>query len=181
MLICGVFLHQRRIFECLLVNETLFGTHFAPNFVSFGVPSQTCARTAPPSFPRRRANPRGTPRVAAADASEGTHETWKRGPSAPKYRPRRKQISVKYHHFWQHVKSGILTIKSIDTKEQLAYIFTKDIPRAQFEYLRNKIQGWISLMTKPSHTINTFLETLNFVFTWCIGFSNFSSAIRIMS
>ncbi len=60
----------------------------------------------------------------------------------PKYRPRTKHIAIKYHHFREHVKNKSIKVKKIDTKEQLADIFTKPIEKHQFEYLRNKLMGW---------------------------------------
>ncbi len=66
---------------------------------------------------------------------------------APKIRPRTKHLAIKYHHFRTHIKTpsnpaGTVTIKYIDTKEQQADIFTKDLPQAAFEHLRLKIMGW---------------------------------------
>ena len=51
----------------------------------------------------------------------------------PKYRPRTKHIAIKYHHFRSHVEKGDVSVKAIDSKEQLADIFTKALPRPQFE------------------------------------------------
>ena len=61
---------------------------------------------------------------------------------APKYRPRTKHIALKYHHFRDHVKRGLVKIFPIDTKEQLADIFTKPLDQQTFEYLRNLLLGW---------------------------------------
>ena len=61
---------------------------------------------------------------------------------APKYRPRTKQIAIKYHHFRDHVKNKTIRIEAIHTKEQIADIFTKPLDKHQFEYLRNKLIGW---------------------------------------
>jgi len=44
-----------------------------------------------------------------------------------KFSPRTKHIAIKYHHFRQHVKDGTLIILPIDTKEQIADIFTKPL------------------------------------------------------
>ena len=45
--------------------------------------------------------------------------------TTPRYHPRTKHIAIKYHHFREHVKNGIIKIVSIDTKEQIADQFTK--------------------------------------------------------
>ena len=60
----------------------------------------------------------------------------------PKFRPRTKHIATKYHHFRNAVAKGRIKILSIDTKEQQADIFTKPLPKPQFEKLRKLIMGW---------------------------------------
>jgi hypothetical protein len=62
--------------------------------------------------------------------------------SAPKLRPRTKHIGLKYHHFRSHVSSGAIKIQWIDTKHQLADIFTKPLPVPTFEFLRHHLLGW---------------------------------------
>ena len=61
---------------------------------------------------------------------------------SPKFTPRTKHIALKYHHFRQFVHDGTIVIKPIDTKEQVADIFTKPLDEAQFVYLRRKLCGW---------------------------------------
>ena len=61
---------------------------------------------------------------------------------SPKFTPRTKHIALKYHHFRRFVSDGTLNIKPIDTKEQMADIFTKPLPEQQFVYLRKKLCGW---------------------------------------
>ena len=61
---------------------------------------------------------------------------------APKYRPRTKHIALKYHHFRSFVKCGYVKVSRIETKEQLADIFTKPLPDVTFKYLRKKLLGW---------------------------------------
>ena len=61
---------------------------------------------------------------------------------APKIRPRTKHIALKYHHFREHVWKGLIEINTIDTLEQVAYIFTKDLPFPIFNYLGKKMTGW---------------------------------------
>jgi hypothetical protein len=53
--------------------------------------------------------------------------------TAPKMRPRTKHIAIKYHHFRSSVDSGAVLI---DTKNQIADIFTKVLARIDFERLR---------------------------------------------
>ena len=60
----------------------------------------------------------------------------------PKYRPRTKHIAIKYHHFREHVKNEKIRVLAIDTKEQIADIFTKPLEKATFEYLRYVLMGW---------------------------------------
>ena len=62
--------------------------------------------------------------------------------TAPRYRPRTKHIAVKYHHFREHVRNGKVSIKPIDTLEQIADQFTKGLQKGTFEYLRYKLIGW---------------------------------------
>lgn len=62
--------------------------------------------------------------------------------TTPRYRPRTKHIAIKYHHFREHVKLGKVSIQPIDTKEQIADIFTKALPSPAFAFLRYKLLGW---------------------------------------
>ena len=59
-----------------------------------------------------------------------------------KFSPRTKHISIKYHHFRDHIKKGTISVHPIDTKEQTADIFTKPLDRSLFIYLRKKLCGW---------------------------------------
>ena len=51
---------------------------------------------------------------------------------SPKFTPRTKHIAIKYHHFRKHVSDGTVTIHHIDTKEQIADIFTKPLEESLF-------------------------------------------------
>ncbi len=62
--------------------------------------------------------------------------------STPRYRPRTKHIAIKYHHFREHMSRGLISIKPIDTKEQIADQFTKALQVGTFEFLRGKLLGW---------------------------------------
>ena len=66
-----------------------------------------------------------------------------------KYRPRTKHIAVKYHHFRDKVRDGSITIERIDTKQQLADILTKGLAKPQFEKLRERLNGWCAMLTRP--------------------------------
>jgi hypothetical protein len=57
-------------------------------------------------------------------------------------RPRTKHLSVRLHHFRSHIIANTITIKHISTKDQLADIFTKPLPRLQFITLRDRFMGW---------------------------------------
>ena len=59
-----------------------------------------------------------------------------------KTRPRTKHLSVRLHHFRSHILNNTITVEHVSTKHQLADIFTKALPKDQFEYLRNQIMGW---------------------------------------
>ena len=62
--------------------------------------------------------------------------------TSPRYRPRTKHIAIKYHHFREHVTKGKVSIQPIDTKQQIADIFTKALPAPSFAYLRQKLMCW---------------------------------------
>ena len=59
-----------------------------------------------------------------------------------KFSPRTKHIAIKYHHFREHVNKGIISIHAIDTKQQIADIFTKPLDESLFMHLRMKLNGW---------------------------------------
>lgn len=56
--------------------------------------------------------------------------------------PRTKHIAIKYHHFRSIVKSGQVKIHPINTREQIADIFTKPLDERQFKYLRSLFLHW---------------------------------------
>jgi hypothetical protein len=62
--------------------------------------------------------------------------------AAPTMRPRSRHISIKYHHFREHVRKGHIRIRWISTDMQLADIFTKPLAAPKFTLLRQRILGW---------------------------------------
>jgi hypothetical protein len=50
----------------------------------------------------------------------------------PKLRSRTKQINLRYHHFREHVRMGLIKIFPIDTKDQIANTLTKAFPQNDF-------------------------------------------------
>jgi hypothetical protein len=60
----------------------------------------------------------------------------------PKMRPRTKWLNAKFHFFRKYVERKVISIFSIETREQLADIFTKNIPLDLFLKFRWAICGW---------------------------------------
>ena len=50
-----------------------------------------------------------------------------------------KHIPIKFHFLREHVTEKNIRLEYVDTKEQIADIFTKTLPRETFEYLRQKL------------------------------------------
>ena len=50
-----------------------------------------------------------------------------------------KHISIKYHYVRELVQDKEVRMEYVNTKEQLANIFTKPLPKDAHEYLRSKI------------------------------------------
>ena len=63
-------------------------------------------------------------------------------------RPRTKHLSVRLHHFHSHILAKTISIQHISTKHQVADLFTKPLPREQFDRLRTKFMGWGSLAVR---------------------------------
>ena len=62
----------------------------------------------------------------------------------PRYRPRTKHLSIKWHHFREHTKQGTSKIVYIEKNEQQDGIMTKPLAKPKFDYLRKQIMGrWI--------------------------------------
>jgi hypothetical protein len=50
-----------------------------------------------------------------------------------------KHIPIKYHFLWEQVAEKNIRVEYVGTKEQVADIFTKPLPREAFEYLRQSL------------------------------------------
>ena len=59
----------------------------------------------------------------------------------PKMRARTKHINLVYHHFRDYV-SRLIHVLPIDTKEQIADIFTKPLDSTTFKKLRTLMLQW---------------------------------------
>ena len=61
----------------------------------------------------------------------------------PQITPRSKHYGIKYHWFRETVYNDeTRTLNKIETKEQIADILIKSLPRDRFQYLRNILMGW---------------------------------------
>ena len=50
-----------------------------------------------------------------------------------------KHIPTKYHFLREQVSQKVVKLEYVDTKEQIADIFTKPLPKESFEHLRQKV------------------------------------------
>ena len=50
----------------------------------------------------------------------------------PKMRPRTKHLNLKYHHFREHVRHGLISIHAVTMNQQIADIFTKLLNQSLF-------------------------------------------------
>ena len=50
-----------------------------------------------------------------------------------------KHIPIKYHFLWEQVAEKNIRVEYVGTKEQVANIFTKPLPRETFEYLLQRL------------------------------------------
>ena len=65
-----------------------------------------------------------------------------RAAESSKFTPRTNHIAIKYHHFRKHVAGKTISVSPIDTKDQLADIFTKPLDRVIFRKLQLLLMGW---------------------------------------
>ena len=59
-----------------------------------------------------------------------------------KYRPRTRHINAAWHHFRSYVARKLISIHAVDTKSQLADVFTKQVSLEDFVRFRKAIFGW---------------------------------------
>jgi hypothetical protein len=60
----------------------------------------------------------------------------------PVFTPQSKYYAIKTVWFREEIQKCGVRLLKIDSMEQLGDIFTQRLPRATFEYLRNKMMGW---------------------------------------
>jgi len=60
----------------------------------------------------------------------------------PRMTPRSKHYAVKYHWFRSCLKPENIQVLKIESKQQLADIFTKGLAKSPFEYIRELLMGW---------------------------------------
>lgn len=61
----------------------------------------------------------------------------------PEFHKRTKHIDVRYHFIREKYRNGLFNLEHISTKEMIADIGTKALPKVRFEYLRT-LMGLIS-------------------------------------
>ena len=57
----------------------------------------------------------------------------------PVFHDRSKRIGIKYYFIREYVQKGVVKFEYIPTDEQVAYIFTKALPRGKHVYFRDKM------------------------------------------
>jgi hypothetical protein len=62
----------------------------------------------------------------------------------PKMRPRTKHICVRFHHFREHVRKGLISVHKVPTEFQLGDITTKPQPEALYVSQRESLMQWES-------------------------------------
>jgi len=60
----------------------------------------------------------------------------------PRMTPRSKHYAVKYHCFRACLKPENIRVLKVESKRQLADIFTKGLPKSTFENIREQLMGW---------------------------------------
>jgi hypothetical protein len=57
----------------------------------------------------------------------------------PMMHSKMNHIPIKYHFLWEQVAEKNIRVEYVGTKEQVADIFTKRLPRESFEYLLQRL------------------------------------------
>ena len=60
----------------------------------------------------------------------------------PQFTPRSKYYAITTVWFREEIIKRCVKLLAIASAEQLGDAFTKGLPRATFEYLREKVMGW---------------------------------------
>ena len=53
-----------------------------------------------------------------------------------------KHLAIWLHHFCSHVVNKTISIEHVSTKNQIADLFTKPLPKHLFSKLSSKLMGW---------------------------------------
>ena len=59
--------------------------------------------------------------------------------TTPQMRPQTKHVALKYHHFQSHINSVVTKILPIDSRDQMAKIFTNPFGPELFHHLHFKL------------------------------------------
>ena len=94
------------------------------------------------SEPQSRLNLLATKTTISCKVFEDKNETLELA-SKPKFRSRTKHIRIKYHHFWDSMKSGTVGLLPIDTLELVADIVIKALDEQKFVYVPKKEVDWL--------------------------------------
>ncbi|GJX57093.1 hypothetical protein Tco_0286990 [Tanacetum coccineum] len=68
-----------------------------------------------------------------------------------------KHIDIRYHFIKEHVKRGTVEIYFVGIEYQLAYLFTKALPKERFEYLVHRI---VIIMAQQQHAADVHPDEL---------------------
>ena len=74
-----------------------------------------------------------------------------------KMRPRTKHIWFKYSYFRSKVREDMITVKYINTKDQIADIFTNVLTESWLLYLRRMLNGHIIKYSIPWRSVGIYV------------------------
>ena len=75
--------------------------------------------------------------------------------------PRSKFCDSKVHWFWSHLKPNHIEVKKIDTKAQIADIYTKNVAKDTFERLRKMLMGWQGMCAMIATSLYCYTSLLH--------------------